>query len=155
MVDLSSMFNKDLVFTDIKADDKFDFFRIASEKLVSLDYIENSFEHALIEREKEYPTGLNLGDFGIAIPHTDSIHVKKQFISVFKMTDAIKFTQMGTDDEEVEAKYIFVLGIKDPKSQVAYLASLISLLTNQQFLDALSQAHTKGGIKEILSRTFD
>ena len=155
MVDLNSMFNKDLVFTEIKVDDKFSFFRLAADTLNALDYVEDTFGEALKEREKNYPTGLNLGDFGIAIPHTDSIHVKKQFISVFKLNEAISFTQMGTDDEVVEAKYIFVLGIKDPKSQVEYLSSLISLLTNPDFLEALSNAETKQDINEILSRTFD
>ena len=36
----------------------------------------------MITREERFPTGLDTGNFGIAIPHTDGIHVNKPAIAI-------------------------------------------------------------------------
>lgn len=41
-----------------------------------LEYVEDSFESAIMTREMSFPTGLELGHINIAIPHTDPQHVK-------------------------------------------------------------------------------
>ncbi len=54
--------------------------RAAGEAAVSLGYAEEAFTQDVIDREKEYPTGLN-AVMPIAIPHV-STHVKESFMAV-------------------------------------------------------------------------
>lgn len=49
-------------------------------KLKMLEYVEDSFESAIMTREMSFPTGLELGHINIAIPHTDPQHVKNRLL---------------------------------------------------------------------------
>lgn len=50
-------------------------FKFLNENLINLGYVKDSFLKGLVDREKNYPTGLKTSVCGIAIPHTDSIHI--------------------------------------------------------------------------------
>ena len=50
-------------------------FKFLNENLINLGYVKDSFLEGLVDREKNYPTGLKTSVCGIAIPHTDSIHI--------------------------------------------------------------------------------
>lgn len=123
------------------------FFKNVSQRLLALNYVTDSFETAIIEREVTYPTGLELEKMSIAIPHTDAIHIKSPFIFINKMVNEdIAFIQMGTDDVLVRPEYILVLGITDPKKQVGLLAEVIELFDDDVFLQTLRNAN---GLMEI------
>ena len=49
----------------------------------------------LKEREKVFSTGLNFEEMGIAIPHTDSIHVNRQAIAVGILKEPVKILSYG------------------------------------------------------------
>src|SRR5699024_7236937 len=108
--------------------------RVISADLEEKDYIEKSFEQAIIERENNFPTGLQLEEFSIAIPHTDVIHIKKPFVAVYRLKNSINFYQMGTDDVVVSVKDLLVLVINEPKKQVGLLATLMEYFSNTDFV---------------------
>lgn len=50
--------------------------------LLTQGFVKESYTKAVQEREKIFPTGLKLKKISVAMPHTDSIHVKNQvFVS--------------------------------------------------------------------------
>ena len=57
MID-TSLLKPELVFFDFEADDRFDFFKKLGEKLKEGSYVKDSWLDAILEREKNYPTGL-------------------------------------------------------------------------------------------------
>ena len=63
--------NKELILPQIDAKDSADIFEQAGGKLVSLGYCKDSYVEALKLREKDFPTGVDMGGVGVAIPHTD------------------------------------------------------------------------------------
>jgi PTS system galactitol-specific IIA component len=53
--------------------------------LVNLGYAKESYPQALIERERQYPTGLALSDnLNVAIPHADIDHAIKQVLVIVR-----------------------------------------------------------------------
>ena len=48
-----------------------------SQQLQSLDYVEDDFLTALLQREKEYPTGIEGNKINLSLPHVDAIHTKQ------------------------------------------------------------------------------
>lgn len=150
---ISNLVQKELIDLDNKSKDIKDFFTSAATKLEELEFVEETFLEAIYKREQSYPTGLELPNVIIAIPHTDVEHIKKPFIYVNKMpTKSLSFIQMGTDDVVVEPEIVIVLGIKEPTEQVGLLSTLIELFSEQDFLDKFNNATEPEEIYELLSK---
>ena len=82
------------------------------------------------------PTGLLTQYLPIALPHTDSIYIKKPFVVVVRNEYPITVKQMG-DNKEIEVKDFFFLGVKESAgfSQVELLSVLMDLFMNEKFVN--------------------
>ncbi|EGO2662637.1 PTS sugar transporter subunit IIA [Enterococcus faecalis] len=126
------------------------FFKTKVEVLKGLKLVEETYLKSVIEREKEYPTGLKLANVSVAIPHTSINHIKKPFIYFNRlMNKKIEFIQMGTDDVIVKPDYILMLGIKEPREQVNLLAEIINLFNQKEFVTSIRNAKSKKEIMEL------
>lgn len=147
----ADLVKKDLINWNNESQSVEELFRNSSDVLVELGFAKESFFNAVNEREKVYPTGLELDLLTVAIPHTDVEHVLKPFIYVHKLSNSqLEFIQMGTDDVIVKPEFIFILGIKEPKGQVELLSSLIELFNTEEFVEQLKQCKTEEGVYELL-----
>lgn len=141
MSDISNLIKEELIIIDNESSDREEFFLNISNILFDKGYVEETFHDAIVEREKKYPTGLEMPKITVAIPHTDVQHIKKPFIFINKMKEkSIEFIQMGTDDLIVNPEFIVVLGIKEPKNQVGLLSTLMNLFDNEEFVYKIIQA---------------
>ena len=119
--------SKELILPQIEARDSADIFEQAGGKLVSLGYCKDSYVEALKIREKDFPTGVDMGEVGVAIPHTDVSHVLKKGIAIATTKKPVTFVQMGTDDETVEVRVIFMLAV-DEKGHLELLQAILGIL---------------------------
>ncbi|MBU5585366.1 PTS sugar transporter subunit IIA, partial [Enterococcus sp. S181_ASV_20] len=55
------------------------------------EFVHPSYQQAVIERERIFPTGLPTKGINVAIPHTDSIHVKKEGFLVGVLEKPVTF----------------------------------------------------------------
>ncbi|WP_311432241.1 PTS sugar transporter subunit IIA [Facklamia hominis] len=116
-------------------------------KVLSDEYVKDSYAEAVKAREQEFPTGLKTQNLNIGIPHTDPDHILKPFVFFAKNESKIDIRQMG-DNEPMESEYFFFLGIKDSKSQVGLLSELMELFINEDFVEKLTKAND---IEEIIN----
>ncbi len=121
--------------------------------LVERGFVKKSFIDAVLEREKIYPTGLPTSSIGVAIPHTDAIHVNKTTIAVGILDNPVKFTMMG-NDSIVDVKMIFMLAIKEPKGQLSVLQNLMAFFQDEQGVAAINNCDNEEMIKEIIETTI-
>lgn len=139
-----------LMILGMEADSSDDIFKQLGGVLTHEGYTKDSYVEALIKREKEFPTGLDIDGFGVAIPHTDVSHVKKAATGVAVLKKPVTFIQMGTDDEEVEVKLVFMLSVVDPNAHIDELQRILSIIQDTNVLEQLSQADDAGKIIEIV-----
>lgn len=142
--------NENLIMPDLKAGSSDEVFQQLGGLLVSEGYCKSSYVQALIEREKDFPTGINMGNIGIAIPHTDKEHVIKGAVAIGVLKEPVHFYQMGTNDENVEAKLIFMLAVKDPKEHLVFLQRILMILQDQEVLKQLIETKNKQEIINII-----
>ena len=142
--------NENLIMPDLKAGSSDEVFQQLGGLLVSEGYCKSSYVQALIEREKDFPTGINMGNIGIAIPHTDKEHVIKGAVAIGVLKEPVHFYQMGTNDENVEAKLIFMLAVKDPKEHLVLLQRILMVLQDQEVLKQLIETKNKQEIINII-----
>lgn len=149
------LFKPELIHLEMEVSSKKDFFTQVAQYLELERMVNETFEEAIIAREEKYPTGLQLENFSIAIPHTDTMHIREPFVAINRVKKYLDFYQMGTDDVIVPVKDILVLGIKNSQEQVGLLSQLMSIFSDQDFLDRYKNAITKTEVLELFQEKID
>lgn len=114
--------------------------------------VKASFRQALLDREVEFPTGLQGSSIGVAIPHTDAEHVNEQAVSVGILEHPVEFIHMGTDDQMVSVDIIIMLAIKKPESQLEVLQNLIGLIQHEDVLKQMKNSQSARIVVELLEK---
>lgn len=122
---------------------------LLADQLLQHGYVEQSFEHAILEREKVFPTGLPLESMGVAIPHTDPEHVIEATIAIATLAQPVPFKMMGNEAESVAAHIVFMLAIKEPSKQIILLEKLMQLFQDEKQMQQLLVA-SKEEARDIL-----
>lgn len=151
-MDIKELFKKDLIELNVDSEATEDFFQYVGENLTKRGFVLESFSNAISKREEEYPTGLLLENFSVAIPHTDTEHIIEPFVSINRLKTPITFFQMGTDDIPVKVQDVFVLGIKEPKKQVGLLSNLMEVFANADFVAQYQRAETNEEIMNLINK---
>ena len=109
------------VFEEVYAD-------LLKKQLVTEDFLKN-----LLEREKNYPTGLDLSPVSsalpnIAIPHTESNFVKASRIVPIKLKHPLSFHNMISPDTSIDVSFLFMILNEDGESQAGLLANIMDFI---------------------------
>lgn len=139
-----------LIMTDLGAESFEDVMHRLGGALVREGYAKESYVEALITREKEFPTGLDVDGVGIAIPHTDVSHIIKAGIAIGVLKRPVTFMQMGTDDETVEVQLVFMLAVANPSEHIEQLQRIVGIIQDKDVLNQLLEVKDAEQIIEII-----
>lgn len=142
--------DKSVIVPDLEAKTWEDVMKNLGQKLIDAGYSKESYIDALIAREKDFPTGLDIDGLGVAIPHTDVSHVNKAGIAIGVLKEPVTFIQMGTDDEEVQVKLVFMLAVTDPNAHIDELQRIIEIIQDKGVLEKLFTVTDKETIIEVI-----
>lgn len=144
--------NQTMILTGVNVQSATKAIELLCDKALQNGCIEPRFITAILEREKEYPTGLPTA-VPVAIPHIHDGCIKS-FFSLAVLDNPVAFRCMGDPDEEVMTKLIFMFGITDPSYQTAVLKKFSMIFQNQSILNQLLQTADSQvlmtSLKEIL-----
>lgn len=140
---LDHFFSKDLVFC-LEADNQEQLFDQVATLLEEKKVVTDTYRSALIEREKMFPTGLDMEFLGkdlpnVAIPHTDTIHNLTENVVVVRLAKPVTFHNMIAPDKEVEVSLLFFIINNSSSSQTNILAQLMDFFTGNGHLEELSK----------------
>jgi PTS system galactitol-specific IIA component len=129
----------DLVFLNKEYRDYEDLLSDIMKILVSNNYIEKEFEEALLEREKGFPTGLQLDGYAVAIPHGGSQYVLKDFISLVTLKNPIRMNRMDNPEESLAVDILFIIGFGKSEIHLQCLKQLMGLIQDPKVLEDLKK----------------
>lgn len=109
-------------------------------RFIRLGYCKDSYIHALKEREKEFPTGIDIDGVGVAMPHTDVSHVIRAGIGIATLKEPVIFTHMATDDVPVPVKLVFMLAVDDPNRHLSEIQDILAIIQDKQTLEKILTA---------------
>lgn len=122
------------------------------ELLFVSGYVKDSFVNGAIEREKNFPTGLELGgEYNAAIPHTDIEHVIKPGLALAILKKPVNFKNMGNKEQDVPCRLVFVMALNEAHAQVDMLRELATVLQRPETLKKLIDSVEYTDIVEALS----
>ncbi len=129
----------DLVFLDMDASGAEGVIRALGTKLIEKGYVREGFIDAVIERERDFPTGLPTA-IPVALPHTDAIHCARCALAIAVLRHPVTFREMGDSTRELSVQIVMLLAIDDPKAQVPWLQSIVGLLQDGDCLRSIQTA---------------
>jgi len=118
-------------------------------------FVKDTYTKAVLDRENVYPTGLKARVTGVAVPHTDTIHVIKPAVAIATLREPVVFHGMGAPDTDVEVSIVLMLAIHDPQEVVNVLRKIIFVIEDDAALQKILAASDKAEIKNTLKEHID
>jgi PTS system galactitol-specific IIA component len=118
-------------------------------------FVKDTYTQAVLDREIVYPTGLKARVTGVAVPHTDIIHVIKPAVAIATLKEPVVFHGMGAPDTDVEVSIVLMLAIHDPQEVVNVLRKIIFVIEDDAALQKILAATDKAEIKNTLKAHID
>jgi PTS system galactitol-specific IIA component len=155
------LIDKNLMFVvDGRSQDEV--FQDVADRLLKADAVKPDFLKNLEEREKNYPTGMDMSvvnkDYpNIAIPHTEGQFVNTRKIIPVRLKQPIEFANMISPDQHFPVGFLFMILNNDPEGQANVLAQIMDFLTNadKDQLARLFNAEDTQTIFDILAPAFN
>ncbi len=151
----SSLFSPDLVFFDLEAADRHDFFEKLGSRLEDKGLIKSTWLDAIEERETNYATGLHFDHIDVAIPHVDPVNINRPYIAVVKPKEPIEFEHMAGAGPNVHAQLIMNLGVERDGGQVAVLQTLMNIFMDEAKAKKIMAQDTPEGMVATLKEFFE
>lgn len=138
-----------LIELDLEADSKEQAIRVLADKLSALGYVKEGYYENVIQREKDYPTGLP-SVIPVAVCHTEAQYVNRSSMAVGTLRRPVAFSEMGTPERSVMAEIIFLIALNDPKDQVPWLKKMAGIFKNKEALTHIKTATNKRKLASYL-----
>ncbi len=103
------------------------------DQLLSSGYVKGNFLSHIVEREHNFPTGLDTSTLGpnlpdIAIPHTEGEFVNTRLIVPVALKEPVMFGNMIKPSEKLPVKFLFMLLETNPDGQAKLLSLVMDFL---------------------------
>ena len=139
--------NDNLVFHNLKASDNIEVLQLMGDAM-----IQEGFTEAVLKREKDYPTGLDVNGIGVAIPHTDAEHVKKEGLSIAVLNPPIEFDAMGEEDCRIPVKIVIMFTVAGKDKHIDRLLQVLDMIKDEEILQGLLDAKNKKEIRTVIQK---
>lgn len=149
-MNLKMKLDENLFYTDFEAKNSKELLKIMGDNLFKKGYVKKEYSNSIIEREKQYPTGLPAEKTSLAIPHTDHELVNTTTVSVATLREPITFQNMADPDESIEVKIIFMLAIEEAKGQLEMLQRVMEIIQDTEFKEKILNVQSNSELLKII-----
>ncbi|WP_182200225.1 PTS sugar transporter subunit IIA [Paraliobacillus salinarum] len=152
---MENLYQKDLILSS-NATTQEEVFSEISQILLEKGIVKDSFKDAIVERELNYPTGLDLSPVAeglpnVAIPHTETEHCDAKVVVFVKLTNPIVFHSMIAPDNELNVNYLFMIINNEKTNQTNVLSELMAFMTDVDNVKTLEALETNKEIYDFLT----
>lgn len=121
-----------------------------ADQFVEAGVVEPNFLEGITKREMNFPTGLQLNVYGVAIPHTDPEYVKETQIGFMSLNNPVEFRDMGDLDNTIQVSMIFMMAIKEAHGQLEMLQKLMGMFGDDDAMEKLHNCDNYEDFYEIV-----
>lgn len=157
-MELAQLFDKELIFC-LTAESQEELFHQVADLLEERKIVKSSYREALLDREKSFPTGLDMEFLGkdlpnVAIPHTDIEHNLTENVVVAKLDRPVTFHNMIAPAQTVEVSLLFFIINHSSSSQTNILAQLMDFFTSDGYLAGLAHLNSEEELFQYISNVI-
>ncbi|MFD1610088.1 PTS sugar transporter subunit IIA [Oceanobacillus luteolus] len=144
----------DLVFYGQPLANQNELFDFMADELEKKKYVTKDFREAIKLREKEFPTGLSLGDFNVAIAHTDTTYSRAQKLVVVKPEQSIEFKNIQ-DLQPLDVDIVFGLILNDSDKHLEVLQKLSNILQDRNIIKKIKNVKSQDELISLMQNHFN
>ena len=152
---LNTSLDSELIHLHQAPQDRNALFSKITDQLLAKGIVEKSYREALVLREQNHPTAMQLETMGVAIPHVDVEHVREERLVVVTCPDGIEFKQAEDPDLTMKVNVIFFLLLKEKDAHLEFLMKLISLFQKTGEMNTLLSTTSAEEVMQILAKNLD
>lgn len=139
----------------LEASSQGELFAKMAAPLLEAGLVKEGYAEHVGRREESFPTGLPLGDLGIAVPHTDPEHVNAPAIAVATLAHPIVFKVMGSPNERTSVRLVFMLALDEGHEHLDVLKKIMGIAGKRDDLEAILQASSDEELLNIVGELLD
>lgn len=140
------------ILLNVDADSCEEVLHRVSSHLLDEGKVKQSYEEHLINREREYPTGLALGDINVAIPHTDYQYANTTQLLVATLRKPVEWHNMEDSDETIPVSAVVLSVFDKPEHQLEALQQIIGVLQNQELVARIVASDSAQQVIELFDQ---
>lgn len=152
---LKDHLKEELILLNLDVSNRDELFKQVSDTYLEKGLVTESYYRCLSDREDNYPTGLEMGDYSVGIPHGEPEHVKESFVSIVTLVEPISIHKMENPEESVSVDVFFFLGLGDGGLHLNILRETIGVIQEKSLIEKLKKASSAKDalalVKEVLS----
>ena len=145
--------NENLILLDQNFDNYEGLLTTMAELAMEQGLVDSTYLPALLEREKEFPTGLEL-PVNISISHI-ATGVNRSFVSIATLKQPVIFRSMDLSGDEIPVRLAFMFGILDPQSQIEILRRFAVSFSDEDKILGLINSESKKELLDKLNMLLD
>ncbi len=130
-------------------------FREVGLLMVGEEIVAKDFVSALIKREEQFPTGLQLDGATVAMPHVDARFSLKTAIVVAVNDAPVDFRRMDDPEKMLAVRVAIFLVINDATKQVVFLSRLSHMFADQNFSRLVNTADDPEPVAQYLKTVLE
>ncbi|WP_084658868.1 PTS sugar transporter subunit IIA [Thermogemmatispora onikobensis] len=139
-----------LVLWGLAVRSKEELFACVHAELLRRGQVHPSYLEGVQERERQYPTGLDFGDFAVALPHVDFEHVIQPALVVALLSEALPFQAMDDPARQHLCRLAIFPVLTSGDAQLAFLQAVTCALQQPGFYEHFIALQTPQEIKACL-----
>ena len=147
-------FLRNLIYLNQDFSDRKDMFTYIGTELINLGLVKPEYIEKILEREENFPTGIDLGYMQVAMPHVESQYVNDNAIFIVTSKKGVEF-ENAEDDGIVNAKIIFGLIVKNSEEHIDFLMKLTVLFQKEEVLKDIYNLNDQDKVIEILKENLN
>lgn len=127
---------------------------LLAAEMAKYGMVEPCYGASVLEREKDFPTGVPTMPVPIAIPHSERSHVYKPGIGVAVLRNSVKFSSMEDPECLLDVKVVFMLAASLNDEHLHMIKDVMEIIQDSELVNTLLVAETTEKIEEILHKEF-
>jgi len=151
---LEKYLKEELIILNLDVANRDELFEKVSAIYEEKQLVTESFHKCLSERENNFPTGLQMDDYAVAIPHGEPENVKESFVSIVTLVDPISIHKMENPAETIPVDLFFFLGLGDGALHLGILRETISLIQEKALVEKLKKAASSEEALEMVKEVI-
>ncbi len=143
---------EEFIFTDINGETWEEVLRDTASRLLAAGAVMESYGDALVDREREYPTGLPIGRVNLALPHTYPQHVREHAVAIAVPARPVLFRSMDDPEALVEVSLLVCPLLDKMEENIQLLPSMMKYFANEETIAGLAAAGSAQAIFKMLQQ---
>ena len=152
---LNLALERELIWLNQPSEHRNTLFNRVSDVLLAQGVVHESYREALLLREQNHPTAMQLENMGVAIPHVDVEHIRQEKLVVVTSPQGITFHQAEDPDLTMKVNVIFFLLLKGKDDHLEFLMKLIALFQKTEQMNKILHASSSEDVLQLLAKHLD